>query len=111
MDTVSPQNTQPAPYDTDKELRELALNNAPRVFAVTVQYDVAPGEPEGRIAAWGLAYGDGSAHIVTADGQYRLSLKSAERAAWWFGRRDNTTARLIWFAAPSAPTFEPAQAA
>lgn len=39
------------PYNIDKELCELALDNAPRVFAVTVQYDVAPGVPGGEIAA------------------------------------------------------------
>lgn len=111
MDTVSPQNTQPAPYDADKELCELALDNAPRVFAVTVQYEVSPGEPDAAIAAWGLAYDDGSAHVITVDGRHRLSLKSPERATWWFGRQDNTTARLLWFAAPSTPTFEPLQAA
>ncbi|MER7794971.1 hypothetical protein [Streptomyces sp. NPDC097640] len=111
MDTVSPQNIQPAPFDLDKELCELALDNAPRVFAVTVQYDVAPGEPDAAIAAWGLAYGDGSAHVVTVDGRHRLSLKSAERATWWFGRQSDTTARLLWFAAPSAPSFEAAEAA
>ncbi|MEU9792318.1 hypothetical protein AB0E27_17140 [Streptomyces sparsogenes] len=99
------------PYNIDKELCELALDNAPRVFAVTVQYDVAPGVPDGEIAAWGLAYSDGIARVVTADGRHRLSLKSPERAAWWFGRRDNITARLLWFGAPSAPTFQPVQAA
>ncbi|MEU5613372.1 hypothetical protein AB0H03_32460 [Streptomyces sparsogenes] len=99
------------PYDIDKELCRLALDNAPRVFAVTVQYDVAPGVPDGEIAAWGLAYSDGTAHVVTADGRHRLSLKSPERAAWWFGRRDDITARLLWFGAPSVPTFQPVQAA
>ncbi|MEU1664508.1 hypothetical protein ABZ547_12995 [Streptomyces sparsogenes] len=111
MDTVSPQNAQPAAYDIDQELCELALDNAPRVFAVTVQYDVAPGVPDGEIAAWGLAYSDGTAHVITADGRHRLSLKSPERAAWWFGRRGDTTARLLWFAAPSAPAFQSVQAA
>lgn len=110
MDTVDPQSTQPVPCDFDKELCELALDNAPRVFAVTIQYDVAPGEPDGEIAAWGLAYDDGSAHIVTVDGRHRLRLKSPERAIWWFGRRGDI-ARLLWFAAPSAPIFQPAQAA
>ncbi|MFF7652641.1 hypothetical protein ACFZCY_22970 [Streptomyces sp. NPDC007983] len=98
-------------FDFDQELRDLALDQAPRVFAVAVQYEVEPGGLDGEIAAWGLAYEDGSAHVVTANGQHRLSLTSPERATLWFGREKGITARIVWFAAPSAPTFERAEAA
>ncbi|EFL22625.1 hypothetical protein SSOG_02339 [Streptomyces himastatinicus ATCC 53653] len=100
-----------AAFDFDQELRDLALDQAPRVFAVAVQYEVEPGALDGEIAAWGLAYDDGSAHVVTANGRHRLSLTSPERATWWFGREKGITARIVWFAAPTAPAFERAEAA
>ncbi|MBL1115016.1 hypothetical protein JK364_21835 [Streptomyces sp. 110] len=95
-----------AAFDFDQELCDLALDQAPRVFAVAVQYEVEPGMQDGEIAAWGLAYDDGSAHVVTANGRHRLTLASPERAMWWFGREKGITTRIVWFAAPTAPAFE-----
>lgn len=76
-----------------------------------MQYEVEPGTLDGEIAAWGLAYDDGSAHVVTANGRHQLTLTSPQRAPWWFGREKGITARIVWFAAPAAPAFERAEAA
>lgn len=101
----------PEPENFDKELCELAADQAPRLFAVVQEYVLDTGEPEGVVAAWGMAYEDGRAHVISVGGGRRLGLNSAERAAWWFGREDGVTARLVWFAAPAKATFDRAEAA
>ncbi|MEC4019984.1 hypothetical protein [Streptomyces sp. H27-D2] len=75
------------------------------------EYDLDTGDPDGEIAAWGLAYDDGSAHLVGVDGRRRFSLNSPERAVWWFGRQSGVSARLAWFATPADATFDRAETA
>ncbi|MFD9817278.1 hypothetical protein [Streptomyces sp. NPDC059080] len=69
---------------------------APRLFAVAQQYPVGGGECDGHIAAWGLAYEDGEADVVSTAGRTYPSLRSPESALRWFGRPTDTQAWLIW---------------
>ncbi|WP_438485705.1 hypothetical protein [Streptomyces sp. S186] len=78
------------------ELLAMANELAPRLFAVAQQYPVGDGEFDGRIAAWGLAYKDGHAEVVSSSGRTRFSLGSAESAVRWFGRPQDAQAWLIW---------------
>lgn len=59
----------------------------------------------------GMVYEDGHDHVISVGGGRQLSLNSAERAAWWFGREEGVTARLVWFAVPAEATFDRAEAA
>ncbi|MER6053300.1 hypothetical protein ACH4VR_09570 [Streptomyces sp. NPDC020883] len=84
------------------ELAAMANELAPRLFAVAQQYPVGDGEFDGHIAAWGLAYEDGRAQVISASGRAHYSLGSAESAVRWFGRPADTQAWLIW---PGAATL------
>jgi hypothetical protein len=96
MATVSTHSLQPEPPDLERELSELVRDTAPRLFAVVQEYVPETGEPDGWVAAWGLAYEDGRADGVGVDGPLRLSLVAPERAMRWFGRSQDVTARLMW---------------
>ncbi|MEC4017306.1 hypothetical protein [Streptomyces sp. H27-D2] len=87
------------PTTFDQELCDLVLDTAPRLFAVVQEYDLEPGERDAHIAAWGMAHDDGRVQVVSVGGGRRLSLGSAERAVWWFGRRAGVRARLVWLVA------------
>lgn len=43
----------------DKELCDLVLAIAPRIFAVVQECEVRPGLKDGCVAAWGLAFDEG----------------------------------------------------
>ncbi|MEE1939361.1 hypothetical protein V1L54_08025 [Streptomyces sp. TRM 70361] len=95
----------PLPGDFDEELRAVVLDLAPRQFAVVQTWEVGDGERDGRVVAWGVAYGDGSAEVVSTDGVRRFSLAAPERAVRWFGvKKEGVTARLVWLAAPDRTT-------
>ncbi|MFE3652644.1 MULTISPECIES: hypothetical protein [unclassified Streptomyces] len=78
------------------ELVDMANELAPRLFAVAQQYPVGGGEMDGHIAAWGLAYEDGRAQVISAGGRAYYSLSSPESAVRWFGGPADTQAWLIW---------------
>jgi hypothetical protein len=81
------------------ELEQLVADYAPRLFAVV---QVEGERIDGWVAAWGMAFDDGRAHVISVDGGLRMSLGSVDRAARWFGRRAGISARLVWLA-PAAP--------
>ncbi|MDJ0460465.1 hypothetical protein [Streptomyces sp. H27-C3] len=82
-----------------REMRDLVEATAPRLFAVVEQFATRDGEPDGRVAAWGLAHQDGSAYVTSADGSMRMSLRTAERAAEWISLRPGSSGSLIWVGA------------
>ncbi|PJE96773.1 hypothetical protein CUT44_16960 [Streptomyces carminius] len=86
-------------------MRAMVLDLAPRQFAVVQTWEVGDGEQDGCVAAWGVAYEDGSAEVVSTDGVRRFGLASPERAVRWFGvKKEGVAARLVWLAAPDRTT-------
>ncbi|MCT2594556.1 hypothetical protein LHJ74_32400 [Streptomyces sp. N2-109] len=72
-----------------QELRELALSEAPRLFAVM--------QETGSGRTGGLPRGGWrSRTIVGVGGHRRMRVPSPERALRWFGRQPDVTARLVW---------------
>ncbi|WP_055557666.1 hypothetical protein [Streptomyces sp. NBRC 110028] len=91
--------TPDTPDTFDKELCDLVIDFAPRLFAVVQEYDVEPGLRDGVIAAWGLAFDDGAVRVASVDGTRQLTLNSPERAIRYFGPRADGSlqaARLVW---------------
>jgi hypothetical protein len=70
----------------------LVATNAPRRFAVVQEYG---DHVDARIAAWGLAFEDGSA-FLEGDGGLRMRLGRAENALRLFSYGDEVTTRLVW---------------
>ncbi|WP_432047485.1 hypothetical protein [Streptomyces asiaticus] len=106
--------TPDSPEPFDKELRDLVLAVAPRIFAVVEECEVRPGLKDGCVAAWGVAFHGGPVHVITADGTGQMVLKSPERALRWFtrgGGEDGVTARLVWLSRSGGATFDHAEAA
>ncbi|MCQ8832506.1 hypothetical protein [Streptomyces malaysiensis] len=98
----------------DKELCDLVLAVAPRIFAVVQECEVRPGLKDGCVAAWGIAFGEGPVHVITADGTGQMVLNPPERALRWFTRgagEDGVTARLVWLSRSGGATFDHAEAA
>src|ERR1700704_3716082 len=95
----------------DRELCELVRDTAPRFFAVVQKYALDTGEWDGEVAAWGIAYDDGHAEVITTDRTQRMSVGSAERAATWFGRRPGMTARVVWLDPVATPKHDHTAAA
>ncbi|MDT0543193.1 MULTISPECIES: hypothetical protein [Streptomyces] len=124
METPNPNppspNHPPLPWaDTtpeafDKELCELVVAVAPRIFAVVQEYEVDPGVKDGCVAAWGMAFDDGSVRVTAIDGTRQFVLNTPERALRWFtgrGGEDEVSARLVWLGEADAADFERAEAA
>ncbi|MER5850645.1 hypothetical protein ABT126_27380 [Streptomyces sp. NPDC002012] len=104
MTTVSPQSSNPAPSDSfADEIRALVEATAPRLFAVVEQFRTDCGEPDARVAAWGLAHDDGSAQVTAVDGGFRMSLRTPERAAQLISLRPGSVGCLVW-PGPAAAT-------
>ena len=57
-------------------MQELAVTEAPRLFAIVEEYDEAE---DARVAGYGLAYGD-RADVNSVEGDFRLHSQSAESA-------------------------------
>ncbi|MFE6490030.1 hypothetical protein ACFVGN_44860, partial [Streptomyces sp. NPDC057757] len=66
---------------------------------------------DGWVAAWGVADHSGRTHVISIDGEARLTLASPNRALRHFAGRPGITARLVWLAQPSAAAVEQAEAA
>ncbi|MBO3679826.1 hypothetical protein [Streptomyces sp. NEAU-YJ-81] len=98
----------------DKELCDLVLAIAPRIFAVVQEHEVRPGLKDGCVAAWGLAFDEGPVHVTTADGTGQMVLNSPERALRWFtrgGDEGGVTARLVWLSRSGTAALDHAEAA
>ncbi|RKT52472.1 hypothetical protein [Saccharothrix australiensis] len=77
-------------------LHGLATDDAPRLFAVAVEYGH---RHDGHIAAYGMAFHD-HAEVISTTGDFRASLQTPEIALTYF-EDDGTTPRLVWL--PDAP--------
>ena len=118
MTVGSPQSSSPlaaltvTPASFEQELRELVIDTAPRMFAVVQVCDVDTELANGWVVAWGIAYEDGTTHVVSADGRLRMSFDTPERAIRPFNRTPDLTARLVWLAPSDSATLDqPAAAA
>ncbi|WP_030246789.1 hypothetical protein [Streptomyces sp. NRRL S-350] len=101
----------PAGSTFDQELCELVLDTAPRLFAVVQVWGEGPPDVDGWVAAWGVADHSGRTHVMSVDGQARMTLTSPDRALRHFTGRPGITARLVWLAQPSAAAMDQAGAA
>ncbi|WP_380282067.1 hypothetical protein [Kitasatospora purpeofusca] len=108
MSAAPSQNSLPS---FDQELCGLVLDTAPRQFAVVQVYDTGELPADGWVVAWGLAHGDGAAHLLVVDGQTRMTLASPERALRLFAGRPGLSARLVWLAQPGAAALDRLEAA
>ncbi|MFD5190626.1 hypothetical protein ACFWMU_21180 [Streptomyces sp. NPDC058357] len=62
------------------------------------------GELDARVAAWGLAHEGGSAQVTSANGRFRMALRTPERAAQLVSLHPGSTGSLVWpDAVPPAP--------
>jgi hypothetical protein len=77
-------------------LHALVTATAPRLFAVVEEYVTEGDEVDARVAGWGLAFEDGSAQVTAADGGFRLSLRTPERAAQFISLRPGSVGSLVW---------------
>ncbi|OMI41004.1 hypothetical protein [Streptomyces sparsogenes] len=104
-----------SPEAFDKEVCDLVVAVAPRIFAVVQEREVDQGVKDGWVAAWGMAFEDGSVRVTAIDGNRQFVLNTPERALRWFtGRRggeDQVSARLVWLGQAEAADFERAEAA
>jgi hypothetical protein len=81
------------PMHLEAALNDLVTCQAPRPFAVVQVY--RDGE-DGRVAAWGLAFEDGSADIVSVEGVQLMRVRSLERGLRAFAHGPDITTRLVW---------------
>lgn len=95
----------------DQELCGLVLDTAPRLFAVVQVCDEGLPDVDGWVVAWGVVDHRGRAHVISIDGQARMTLTSPYRALRHFAERPGITARLVWLARPTAAALEQAEAA
>ncbi|MBB5957901.1 hypothetical protein FHS29_004509 [Saccharothrix tamanrassetensis] len=73
-------------------LADLADEEAPRLFAVAVEY----GERyDAHIAAYGMAFHD-HAEVISTEGDFRASLHKPENALLYFTEGGDANARLLW---------------
>ncbi|MGO4748270.1 hypothetical protein AB4212_06495 [Streptomyces sp. 2MCAF27] len=111
MSTVSPYDPSSESFEFDQEVRELVVGTAPRMFAVVQEYDLETEDADAHVAAWGIAYDDGRAHVIGVSGAVTMSLGSPERAVWHYGRRKGISARLVWLDPGAGAAFTRAEAA
>ncbi|MEU5023923.1 hypothetical protein [Streptomyces milbemycinicus] len=113
-DHLTPPWADASPEAFDKELCDLVVAVAPRIFAVVQEYEVGPGVKDGCVAAWGMAFDDGPVRVTTVDGDRQFVLNTPERALRWFagrGGEDAVSARLVWLGRTVVADFEHAEAA
>lgn len=112
MTTVSPQSPAPErPFDFAREVHALVRDTAPRLFAVVEEYRPDTEDADALVVAWGLAYEDGAAEVISVDGHRRWQLAAAESVVRYFGRAEDLSARLVWLASPDADGSAPSRAA
>lgn len=76
----------------DRFLAELATDEAPRLFAVAVEYD---DREDTCIAAYGLAFADRS-EVVGVEGGFFATLERPENSLLFFTERGEATPHLVW---------------
>lgn len=82
--------------DFNTAVAEMVADQAPRVFAVVLEYGE---QVEAEIAAWGMALDD-YAYMTTADGKTQYLLAEPDNALRYVRNRTNITPHLVW-ATPS----------
>ncbi|MBW4720721.1 hypothetical protein [Saccharothrix obliqua] len=80
-------------------LLRLAAANAPRLFAIGLEYD-----DDCHIAAYGMAFPDRT-DVTTSDGTYRLQVARPEDVRRHF-QDDDGEVRLVWLSEPTAGTAD-----
>ncbi|MGW6507456.1 hypothetical protein ACWGCP_07860 [Streptomyces niveus] len=101
--TVSPQSPAPEPpFDFAREVYELVRDTAPRLFAVVEEYRAGTEEADAFVVAWGLAYADDSAEVISVEGHRRWQLADAGHIVRYFGRAEDLSARLVWLTVPGS---------
>ncbi|MDJ1133769.1 hypothetical protein [Streptomyces iconiensis] len=81
------------------EVRAPVRESTPRLFAVVVEYDIAPGARDAYVAGWGMTDGDedeGRAYVVRSGGGALGVLRAPESALRLTARPAGGTARLAW---------------
>ncbi|CCH31605.1 hypothetical protein ABZ816_04925 [Actinosynnema sp. NPDC047251] len=73
-------------------LAALAVEEAPRLFAVAVEYD---DREDTYIAAYGLAFADRS-EVVSTEGGFYATLQKPENALVFFTEQGEATPHLLW---------------
>ena len=74
---------------------EMARTEAPRLFAVVLEY----GERvDAKIAGWGLAF-EARADVISIEGRLRMTLPGPEQALRRFHTRPHVHPRLFWITA------------
>lgn len=97
MTTVSPSPSLPdRPDGFDQEIHALVAATAPRLFAVIEEFATEGYERDARVAAWGLAFDDGSAQVTSVDGGFRMSLRTPARAVRLVSLRPGSVGGLVW---------------
>jgi hypothetical protein len=92
--------------DFDGEVRSLATDFAPGLFAVV---QVEGDNEDAWVVAWGMAFRDHAELVTTGDG-LRLTAASPERAMERFTQPPRTSTRLVW-AHGKGSAIAPAEAA
>ncbi|MCE7009949.1 hypothetical protein LWC34_45160 [Kibdelosporangium philippinense] len=75
-----------------KTVSEMAADQAPKMFAIALEYHVAF---KIQFVAWGMAF-DGYAYVVMYDGNMQFLTTDADGALKCFPKTGNVTPRLIW---------------
>lgn len=76
-------------------VNEMVDGEAPRLFAVVQEYREEGASPDGRVAAWGMAFEDHAEVVGVSDG-VRMSLRKPDGATRLYGRRPEIAARIVW---------------
>jgi hypothetical protein len=104
MTTVSPQPSGDRhPEEWKREVQDLVNATAPRLFAVVQEWRDEHGERDAHVAAWGLAYEDGSARVAGA--RTSMDLAAPESALRIYGRRAESPASLVWAEPGAGPAL------
>ena len=102
MTTVSPHSAALELFDFDREVYEMARDAAPRIFAVVEEYCVGTEDADAEVVAWGMAFEGGKSEVTRVGGHRRWTLVAPENAMRFFGRTEDTTARLVWIGEPES---------
>jgi hypothetical protein len=98
MPPVPPQGPSAAP-DFTQEVYELIRDTAPRLFGVVAEYRVGTDDADAVVVAWGMAYEDGQAEVVSVTGDHRLRLASPAHITRHLGPAgEDRSFRLVWLA-------------
>jgi len=96
-----PEQRPDEPQDLRAFLTALAVEDAPRCYAIAYDYDGNP--DDSGIVAYGMAFPD-HAETISRNGDYRVLTVEAEHAQRHFAEDDEVTMHLIWLPQPATST-------